>query len=59
MEKMSEAELTTESCKAADYFLKSLGVELPIKEKQDMFNAVAKGFFMGVRWKEKQDASRE
>jgi hypothetical protein len=50
MRRMKEVDLTSESLKASLEYIKTKGgLGIPTKERTDMNNFVAHGFFMGYR----------
>lgn len=56
LKRMLEADLNGEAIRAAGFYIKKAGA-VPLKEKQDMLNYVAHGFYMGVRWMEDQNGA--
>lgn len=55
---MNDEKLNVHSLLAAvEYMEKTGNMALPMKEKQVMINAIAHGFWMGVRWAQKGDSN--
>ena len=52
--KISEAELNAEAIKAGTFYVKTSYQGAPLESKQIALNSSSHGFYMGVRWLEKQ-----